>query len=382
MTSASAQSALKQLFSRGTFSARSAESESDAELASNSFVDAEKLGEILSQEPFDLQYVQDSIEKLIAKWRVYVHGKDPSVLFNLKYRIEEGSELAKRVDESLPKSANRKSDKQASASAEGAAKKRALDASPSRTSEQRVSMSPSKRHKGGSMRNLRGTFDSQQLQDASNTTDDLENKKPRAKSQAELHRLREERNRLGTTHGDDPIAEAVRVASRLVDRDDGRDGFEVNTSTSNVAAVGNRGGGGQRLYDEKKSAQQVKFDTTDESESEDDESLASLRERDRPIRLGALPITSRPSNDFQNTPGRRTQRQEEEEGAEFPSPNDNVVKRRFWTREEKQAVKQGVERYGMGDWSRIKAEFAVVLRHRTNVQIKDCWRTMIRRGEV
>ena len=52
-----------------------------------------------------------------------------------------------------------------------------------------------------------------------------------------------------------------------------------------------------------------------------------------------------------------------------------------WTNDEKTAVKQGILKYGVGKWGQIKSEYAEILRHRTAVNIKDCFRTMQKRGE-
>ena len=52
-----------------------------------------------------------------------------------------------------------------------------------------------------------------------------------------------------------------------------------------------------------------------------------------------------------------------------------------WTTEEKTAVKQGILKYGVGKWGQIKSEYAEILRRRTAVNIKDCFRTMQKRGE-
>jgi hypothetical protein len=62
--------------------------------------------------------------------------------------------------------------------------------------------------------------------------------------------------------------------------------------------------------------------------------------------------------------------------------NGHVTKRIPWTEEEKEAVKKGVESFGVGRWKDIKLRFGSLLRNRTSVQIKDCWRTMVLRGEV
>ena len=53
-----------------------------------------------------------------------------------------------------------------------------------------------------------------------------------------------------------------------------------------------------------------------------------------------------------------------------------ALKKRRFTEEEKKAIKDGVNIFGVGKWADIKALYAVQLRHRTSVQIKDCYRTM------
>lgn len=58
-----------------------------------------------------------------------------------------------------------------------------------------------------------------------------------------------------------------------------------------------------------------------------------------------------------------------------------IAKRRRFTQEEKDAIKEGVMKYGLGKWAKIKFENIEVLQNRTNVNIKDCYRTMMRKGE-
>jgi hypothetical protein len=59
-----------------------------------------------------------------------------------------------------------------------------------------------------------------------------------------------------------------------------------------------------------------------------------------------------------------------------------VIRRLRWTEEEKQCVKEGVKKFGIGRWSHMKKEYGEILRNRTGVQIKDAWRTMTKTGEV
>lgn len=59
-----------------------------------------------------------------------------------------------------------------------------------------------------------------------------------------------------------------------------------------------------------------------------------------------------------------------------------VLRRLPWTDIEKECVQEGVEKFGVGHWVLIKKEYAQVLRNRTTVQIKDCWRTISARNDV
>lgn len=50
--------------------------------------------------------------------------------------------------------------------------------------------------------------------------------------------------------------------------------------------------------------------------------------------------------------------------------------RRKFTKEEDEAIKNGVTLCGVGKWSEIKAHNPIQLRNRSSVQIKDRWRTL------
>ena len=54
----------------------------------------------------------------------------------------------------------------------------------------------------------------------------------------------------------------------------------------------------------------------------------------------------------------------------------------MWTVEEKNAVRRGVSKFGEGNWKNVKLEYPVILAHRSNVQIKDCWRVMVKKGDT
>jgi hypothetical protein len=57
-------------------------------------------------------------------------------------------------------------------------------------------------------------------------------------------------------------------------------------------------------------------------------------------------------------------------------------KRKRFTEIEKYAIKKGLELYGVGRWVDIKDYMSEELSTRTAVNIKDCYRTMVKRGEI
>lgn len=65
------------------------------------------------------------------------------------------------------------------------------------------------------------------------------------------------------------------------------------------------------------------------------------------------------------------------------SPNTPKKRTRvMWTVEEKNAVRRGVSKFGEGNWINIKLHYPTILAHRSNVQIKDCWRVMVKKGDT
>jgi Myb-like DNA-binding domain len=61
-------------------------------------------------------------------------------------------------------------------------------------------------------------------------------------------------------------------------------------------------------------------------------------------------------------------------------PKDPSSRRRF-TKEEMDAVRDGVEKYGVGQWKDIQKNDPR-LKHRNSTQVKDKYRTMVNRGEI
>lgn len=64
-----------------------------------------------------------------------------------------------------------------------------------------------------------------------------------------------------------------------------------------------------------------------------------------------------------------------------PRRSQKLKKKRKFTEEEMEAIRAGVRRFKKGDWTTIRINSGGVLMHRTNVNIKDCYRNMEKRGE-
>jgi hypothetical protein len=56
--------------------------------------------------------------------------------------------------------------------------------------------------------------------------------------------------------------------------------------------------------------------------------------------------------------------------------------RRSWTDEEKGAIREGIQIFGIGHWAVIKNHFKKELVDRTSGQIKDCYRTLEKHGKI
>ncbi|XP_061621795.1 telomeric repeat binding factor a [Phyllopteryx taeniolatus] len=65
---------------------------------------------------------------------------------------------------------------------------------------------------------------------------------------------------------------------------------------------------------------------------------------------------------------------EEEELFNESFNKSSSSRKRKWTEEESQKLRNGVKKFGEGNWSKIKAYYS--FRERTNVHLKDRWRTM------
>eukprot|EP00536_Pseudo-nitzschia_multiseries_P003392 jgi/Psemu1/323002/estExt_fgenesh1_pg.C_520020 len=114
---------------------------------------------------------------------------------------------------------------------------------------------------------------------------------------------------------------------------------------------------GGRLLEKKETAERLDFTQSDD----DDEVLPDVKRR--------IQISLRTSL---SSPARHSKKSQEK----------SYEGRRLWSDVEKNAVIDGIIKFGIGNWATIKRNEAVILRDRTSGQIKDCYRTMKKRGEL
>jgi len=128
------------------------------------------------------------------------------------------------------------------------------------------------------------------------------------------------------------------------------------------------------LYKKKKSAKTLKFTDSEEEDSEDeDDAKAGTTLSEVPDR----PVIRKEPSSAEKKPKPATQMLTHRE--HLPT---GAIKRKKFTEEEKSAIKLGVERFGFGKWAKIKEYYSDELRDRTSVNIKDCYRTMMKKNEV
>ena len=166
-------------------------------------------------------------------------------------------------------------------------------------------------------------------------------------------------------HGNDPLDAAVRIAKKAgkvpAAEDSEFDDDEEEESREQVAS--------RRHHESRKSPRKrrAKLTIVEQIEEDEEEGVATLSQVPKRLRPNAPLIGGQHSIP-------------PDEG--IFDENGKVVKRLKWTDEEKLSVKEGVRKFGIGKWKDIKAEYNAILRNRSAVQIKDCWRTMAKNNEV
>mmetsp|Transcript_44345 Transcript_44345/g.49470 ORF Transcript_44345/g.49470 Transcript_44345/m.49470 type:complete len:560 (+) Transcript_44345:209-1888(+) len=205
-----------------------------------------------------------------------------------------------------------------------------------------------------------------------------------------LRRLQQSRARL-EDHVEDPLPDVVVAATRArrkrtnqknqsEDENDDEEGSDSSSqaerikhehkknkhflfpSESKRARRSPQGRG--KLLEKKKTATRLGF-TPEEGEESDDENIEDPEEDVLPQVKRCAFVVKSPSSAKQKKSQQKTY-----EG------------RRLWTDVEKNTVIEGIQNFGLGKWAEIKKNNSVILRNRTSGQIKDCFRTMKKKGEV
>lgn len=116
----------------------------------------------------------------------------------------------------------------------------------------------------------------------------------------------------------------------------------------------------------------------------------------RPLNAAKKPDNNEINKEQETSPPKRARKPVAEPGTSVigwssesedePSPKRRhktrkLQKRRRFTEEEMEAIRSGVRRFGEGKWTYIRINSGGVLLSRTNVNIKDCYRNMVKRGE-
>lgn len=321
---------------------------------------------VLSAQPFSLEWLQDNTELLVNWWNFHIFQDDPALLKN-GYRIEERDVLA------LIRKPRHK-------------RYQAV--------QDRASLTPGRTSSVASAEKQQRTPGHGRM------------------SRADIEELRQGRQALKANHGDDPLESSRKLAKRAAkqSQEEEEEGEEYSddeqgnheSSDEEEEQPPRKRRRGSSMYDKKKSAQQITFMEDIEAEEEEQTSKFVYIERHSfffslaigiisssllfvcllalptdAVQLGLTP--TRPSPYFPRT-------------YQGPIPDEGVfdkrglvTKRRRFTEEEKHAIKAGLGKFGWDDpkkWVKIKEEYGELLRNRTGVQLKDCWRTMVKKGEV
>eukprot|EP00934_Nitzschia_sp_Nitz4_P003364 Nitzschia sp. Nitz4//scaffold55_size114948//50444//52230//NITZ4_003898-RA/size114948-snap-gene-0.174-mRNA-1//1//CDS//3329554521//3354//frame0 len=191
-----------------------------------------------------------------------------------------------------------------------------------------------------------------------------------------VSQLRQTREALGQL-GEDPLVDTLRLAEHAIATSTTRDPTPVRarrrspkrqqeppTGTTPARPSDSeprRSRRGSRFYDRNPTATHLEFD----DEIEEDNSP------EKAPRLTSLPKRAAPTLEEDTD---RPRKKKSSQAKQYHG-------RRKWTNEDKKAILEGIRTFGMGKWATIKDHY-IRFEERTSGQIKDCFRTMVRRGEV
>ncbi len=313
--------------------------------------DIKKVLEKYSRE-FDLERFQTKFLKLIRRWTELVLPLP--VLSKLKYGVPKENDLESdsEHEEHTRDEANLSSDRKPAA--RNYSNKTANTGNEHEEQEGKYADHPPS---PAAPSNLEETFTNEANDDIESFGDDSEGGPPSPTSNLKIQteKLKEKTN--------DPLPKCLAKANAVTQQQEKRsERTEEDEDSDSIRAGPKRG----KLYAKKKSRQQITFE--DESEEADDDD-AGVELSSVPKRMDAEKASKRKS-----PPPR--------EIIASPTSAKGQKKRKRFTEIEDAAIKNGMKRFGDGKWAAIKAHYAVQLKDRTGVQIKDRVRTLRQQGEI
>jgi len=224
----------------------------------------------------------------------------------------------------------------------------------------------------------------------------------KAETALKVRELREHRKNLNENHGEDPLESSRAIAASAVL---GRGDYDAERWAAR------RKRDSSKKKNKKRKASD--FSSSSSSSDEDDESSREVRASSPKKKKAKTEITCALLDDIEEEEAEDRAKlselpelfrqaptgagwvmasggspQKKDEKNMYPpekglfDAHGKVLKRRRWTDEEKTAVKLGARKHGVGKWKLVKDDYPEILRNRTAVQIKDCWRTMVKHNEV
>lgn len=333
---------------------------------------ADKIQEILENDVFSIVYFKELVQETLQKWNREVLSPP----FAIEARSDKEAELPvlvvaePQVESPARKSSSRRQE-QPSHDEEEKEKERVDDVETKQQPKQKK---------------ISNVSFPEPLEDSDQTSDEASRKEQEEGHGSEEQqisqlstattdllspeRLTQAMTKLRDNHrqGPDPLAKAQRIADAAIPGRAKARQTKSPQSSSSSSSSPTPPKRSKRLTRPRPSQQKKQLDFSDSSVDE-----ASQEEEDRKPRAKKRLHMSTPPLSLTKTKNIRPR--SSTSTAYTPASR----KRRRFTEEEKEAIRTGVEQIGVGKWAEIKKRFRSELRQRTSVQIKDCFRTMMKR---
>ena len=281
-----------------------------------SFVNKQKLHSLLHEKPFDLTKVSNKLELLLQKWaRRHASSRGPPTLIQLEY-----NPISKEGEELLPNMEDQESE-----------------------NEHDLRSPP------GEVQSPLGLVDNNNNENESPPFTRPLKRKQEEQHEQHVAKLITARRNLCKDGGKDPMQEILaKAASASAAVDKMREPATTTRTTT--------------LYDKKPSAKRVQFDDTESDEEDNEEE--EVDDDDEEEEADVVILSDLP------TRARIVPSKQQESSVTKLVPRTNHGKRMKFTDDEKRAIREGVRTHGVGKWSQIKSEYAIILKNRTTINIK------------